>query len=51
MHTSDVIMTKTMQISFTQREDNLDTHLGIEAQMCYNMDKTCTHSDGSETGF
>ena len=39
---SDVINTKTMQISFTHGEDNNDTHLSIEVQMCYKIEKLHT---------
>ena len=37
---SNEINTKTIQISFTHGEDNDDTHLSIEVQLCYKMDKT-----------
>ena len=44
-------MYKTMHIRFTQREDNDDTHLGIEVQMCYKMDKTTPIRMGRKYDF
>ena len=40
-----------MPKSFTHGENNCDTHLGIEIQMCYKMDKSYTYPMDSKFDF